>query len=272
MLAFYDLNKSPATYDFTHWLANVEFIRKNENDPSLQVGFILGDRQKTERDISFSAERKLWRLHNLLVPLCRAVPSVNGYAVGCGGKQTIGYAPIQPIARKCFDAPPDAKIVAKTWQKGKYVTISIRRMDFQEYRNSNLDEWRRVAKWLQAHSYYVVIVPETEDCLSGAVSMPEFDQCWPAAINPMVRLALYQGAAMNYFVCGGPFSLALYSASPFYMCKLFHPKYEAVKPETHKRLGLYPGAPLHPGQIISDSVDTADAIISETRQFLQEAA
>lgn len=244
MKVVYDLSKSPVTYDFLQFLVNAERRRLELGESWVDVAFVFGERQHSARDMEFSRERKAWRMHNLLVPLCRLLPSVRNYGVEQEGTQDIGYALAGPLGGKYLQATPAAKQLISMWASAwpKFVTITIRESDFQTKRNSQIAEWVKVAQWLETEGYKAIFVPDTERLCSSATPLPvEYPVCQQAALSPDLRLALYERATLNLFTSGGPFGLALWSGSPFYLCKAVVPGIESCSPAVMEKLGYLDG-------------------------------
>lgn len=272
MLAIYDLSKSPVTYDFVHWLANVERQRLAKGEKEVTVRFVLGDRQVTERDQHFTPERKAWRLHNLLVPLCRLLPAVTKYEIGTDGWQDIPYKPEVPVAGgEILKSSEAAQSVISAWlrQDKPVVTITIRQSDLQTSRNSNFAEWMKVAAWLREKGVLPVFIPDTEATMVGeAPRIQHFRTCVPAAMSVDLRLALYERAVLNCFTSGGPFGLALYSGAPFLLCKTVVPEIRSCSEETQKKLGYTPEAFSGPYQRIFWCEDTFEELKPKLEEML----
>ena len=275
MEAVYDLRQSPVTYDICHWLANVERHRQLLGESAVDVVFVEGDRQRTERDLSFSPERKAWRLHNLLVPSCRLLPSVRSYKIVTDGTQTLPYTTTQ-YNGVYFHATGAASSLMAAWTRTNkpIVTLTMRQSDFQTKRNSNLDEWAKCAEWLTKQGYAVIVVPDTEATLSGEkpIDWPETRLCIPAAMSPDLRLALYERASMNLFTSGGPYALALYSGSPFMMCKTIVPSIGTCTEDYQRGIGLTPETILNPYQRILWRDDTFESIKEPLEEMLQSVS
>ena len=84
------------------------------------------------------------------------------------------------------------------------ITITLREASHQEDRNSRLEEWIKVADWLEHQGYEVVFVRDTEkaeETISGYTISPE------ASLDLLYRGALYESAKMNLFTANGPAAL-----------------------------------------------------------------
>lgn len=273
--ACYDLRRSPVTYDFVHWLVAVERQRLAQGESSVHVVLVLGDRQQSERDLQFSSARKAWRLHHLLVPLCRLLPSIVSYELAENGTQTLGYHPTD--YRGVYLQPTEAaQDLMAAWVRSAkpIVTLTIRQSDFQLARNSDRAVWRAIADWLLEQGYQPIIVPDTEALLSGE-PMPEFEGlrlCAPAAFDPDMRLALYDRAVLNCFTSGGPYAVALYGGAPLLACKMIVPSIPSCTEAVQRTLGLTPETPLNPYQQICWAPETLEALRPELETLLASCA
>lgn len=276
MLAVYDLGLSPVTYDFTHWLVNVEKTRLANKLGDVTVRFVLGDRQVTERDQHFTDERKAWRLHNLLVPLCRLLPSVRTYEIAFSAvsmEQPIHYKPVVPVqGGKFFKASGAAQSLMASWVRTDepIVTITVRQSDLQTQRNSNIAEWLKVARWLKERNYLPIFVPDTEALMNGdSPDFEEFRVCEPAAMNPDLRLALYERALLNCFTSGGPFALAMYADLPFLLCKTVFEDIKSCSRKSQEKLGFTPEN-FSGLQRVTWAGDTADELVPILKELLPQ--
>lgn len=224
MRVYYQLSKSPATFDYVNFLVRAEQERIARQQDSISVRISFGIREQSPRDIAFSPERKLWRINNLLIPLSRCLPSVCDVAIG-DGAQTIGYLPFRDPQSPVLEAPDSARALVRAYLKDKRkpVSITIRQSDFEHQRNSNIQAWATVAEWLISKGYTPIFVPDTESELIGqsqkwetigATSYPA------AALYPEIRLALFEHCVVNLMSAGGPMEVALNADVPIMIWKL----------------------------------------------------
>lgn len=262
----YDLGCSPPTSDFLHWLANVERHRRRCGESQVFINFVLGERSITERDFAFSAPRKAWRLHNMLVPSVRALASCTGYSIGQWGKQELGYKPQPPLNEILFAAPDDARGYMAHWlfTNSPVATITLRQSDFQTKRNSNIAEWQKVADWLASCNYCVVIVPDTEKALNNqAPGITGHRICEQAALNPILRLALYELANVNLMGSCGMYAMALYSGATMLQVNTIFPDIPLSTEESQRAMGIGCDSLLNPHQRIAWVPETFDAVKAE---------
>jgi hypothetical protein len=282
--AFYDLDKSPPTFDFLVFLALAELARRRRGLEALRVIFVPGQadgfRAFTPRDRMFERGRKEWRLHNVLAPACRLVSAslepvlctnreealrFEGLAAGAvfpegyrvdrplvdyhlGGLLHIGSKGVEV---RVLEAPAQALVLIRRWltrhAPGRpVVTISLRESDFEPERNSDAASWVRVAQWLEDKGFMPVIVPDTEALLNGAGEWRGTGAvCHPAALNLELRAALYAESHLNLMLSGGNAFLCVLSARARYV--MFLRVIESLyiwSDAGHRRHGMVPGEQL----------------------------
>jgi hypothetical protein len=285
LTAFYDFAVSPASFDFTTFLCTTGIARDLGNCGHAHVVFVPADNPTGFRidGKPTTTENKTWRLHNLLVPLCRLIGATytvcatrddarkyqngsiwpTGYTVDnpvpCYWfgdlKQLAKYRPL-PV----FHVDPEAKRLIESYDvlKGRYVTITMRNT-YGTARNSNEDAWAAFRKHAYKKGYWPQVIPDTEDCAwaDGVGAM--------AAINPLVRHALYAGAAMNLGVNGGPMALCYYGGLPYLQFRMVS-DYYSTTPDHFRRMGLPVGTQMPWSREDQRCVwedDTAETLIRE---------
>lgn len=272
MRAVYDLGQSPLTFDFITWLVAVEKLRLEQKESDVRVVFVYGERDLTYRDQAFTSDRKAWRLHNLLVPLCRLLPSVSGYEVGGTGEQTTPYKPDEKQRPASFlRSSAAAQSIIASWSRSEQpiVTITVRQSDLQPQRNSNIAEWLKVAKWLKACGYCPVFVPDTEAMITGEpIDFEGYRVASAAALNQDLRMALYERALLNCFTSGGPFTLPLYADLPFFLCRVIFPELITCTEAVHRKYGFTPEEWQGPCQRVVWSDDSYEAVVPVLQEML----
>ena len=95
----------------------------------------------------------------------------------------------------------------------KIVTITIRDCSYFASRNSNIQNWKKVYKYLEENNYYPIILDDMENLSvqNKKNSLDGYNQYFYANIDLRVRLALYEEAYMNLSVSSGPSNLLIYS-------------------------------------------------------------
>lgn len=258
---YYDTRLAPVTFDFATFLVHANAHCHLIGATSIYLNLVAPKfRLMSTRDRGYEDSEKRWRLHHILGQLPRVLPSVM--------RTTVQHDTISQISFPSFppDYPPKsgeqaklsylAHYVVKYYQSGldvqpfrssthakqlvqsavqstSYMTISLRTSQFQEARNSNLDEWYKVYRYLTERGKSVFVIPDFEDTMSSRLAM-QYD--WNVAEFAMhdidLRLALYEGAEENFAVNNGTSSLLFFSQCPFKLFKLVTPGIKATVPES----------------------------------------
>jgi hypothetical protein len=229
LTAVYDLQFGPVSYDFITWLARARLEQQRRAMARLHVVIVpyaqgLGGfaRHWGGHDAALTD----WKLWNILLPACRLA----------GATITLLDAEIRPPQPGPFDWWPEGKAhflrplveAAKAgepipllmasaqslrWVRGwiadrRVVTLTLRANNGADGRDSNLTAWKGFAAWLSSHGWMPVVLND-----SGVALQRETGHF--AELSTDLRLALYQGAAMNCFCNNGPMTLAWHSTAPY---------------------------------------------------------
>jgi hypothetical protein len=252
LFAFYDLQVAPVTFDFLWFLAASELHRRRTQLKSVHVVIVPGphDRVRQERadyEIVVDQLARQARIHNILIPACRLLPSCTSVTVA-GSRPEASYLssviarhilptdyepalPVFPGPRACLEAarngdpdiaclraPEEELRQVRRWARAKadgrrMVTITLRRYGYMPARNSNLPAWVAFARSLDSTRYWPVFVPDTNDTIEGLpTGLREFTVFAEAAWNVGLRMALYEHAFLNLGVNNGPMGLAWLNA------------------------------------------------------------
>ena len=95
----------------------------------------------------------------------------------------------------------------------KIVTITLRDSSYAPLRNSNIENWKKVYKYLEDNDYYPIILDDNENFLvqNSKNNLSGFNQYYFANVDPRIRLALYEKSYFNFSVNHGPSQLLIYS-------------------------------------------------------------
>ena len=253
LCAFYDLEVSPISFDFSVFLILAELARNRSKTKKLKVVIVPGSNTGFRcDDAAYDSDNKLWRLHNILLPATSLLNS-NVTVDICTNREYAaqveerhegpifpeGYSVANPISEfflsyvvaastvgetiPSFHAPPQARKYIQQWLneriKGrKPVTITLREADYNENQNSNTDAWLEFAGSLDLEEFYPVFIRDTDKAFNA--QDPRFDRfavCIPAAINLQLRMALYELSWLNMLVPNGPGELCRHSAAVRYL-------------------------------------------------------
>lgn len=266
MEQFYELSKSPPTHDVCNWLYRCEEARIAAKEESLQIRFVPGVRDQSPRDRFYSQDKRYWRIQNLLTPIAWCLPSVTDVSIK-RGEQTLRYYPPGGPKPPVFKAPKIAVDIVSKVLPPKPVTISLRNSLFEPERNTNNGEWWEVATWLQERGYSPVIIPDAEADLEGRYEPLPFFHYMAAAYHPAIRLACYELAVNNLFICSGIQLMAMYCDIKLHSFKTYLPGIQAMSKKWHEQAGW---GPMHKwaNKRVYWEPDNADFIISELEKTL----
>jgi len=251
LTAFYDLERGPVSYDFATWLVRAMMERDARKLARLHVVVVpkedgLGgfSRHWGPHD-EHAARWRLWHIVVGLCPLARATVTVAASRAQaeqmrrepCWWPADKAHlaAPIMDAARAGaripqFAATEGARRYVRKWLSGlqrMVVTLTLRNQANEPARNPSHAEWRELHAWLEASGYEVIVVDDSNDALEQGRGYAELD--------PDLRLALYERAAMNVVGQNGPAALLWHSAAPYLRVKSGSP------PEWGTNLGLKQG-------------------------------
>lgn len=262
VMAVYDLDVSPLSFDFLHFLSAAYIYA--EGAPIHVVicpGLRKGWRTKQEAKPLSDADR-LWRVDHILIPAARLMGSsvtvsparsLAG-AMAPGGEKNPGvfppgWRPDEP--KRLYDFGWAVKVTQagitvpfraseralehiKPWLAGRsktgpVVTITLRDTHTPT-RNSDQDAWLSLGYQLQNRGYRVVVIPDTEKIMRPIPPMKTGQRwediltfCPLAAADLDIRMALYEQSALNMAASGGPFMLNVLAGLP-YLFWLFFPE------------------------------------------------
>ncbi len=253
LLAFYDLEVSPISFDFAVFVILAELHRQRSSASQLRIVIVPG-RQDGFRvdDTAYDTDNKRWRLQNILLPLTALLDKEIAVDV-CIDRESAAalenehqgevfpknYSVADPIAEfflssvvaasargesiPSFRAGSQSISYMTQWLSDhvgdrKPVVITLRESDYNENQNSNTSVWLNFAKELDPSTYCPVVVRDTAKCFSR--QSEEFDgllTCPLASINLQLRMALYELAWLNMLVPNGPGELCRLSDTARYL-------------------------------------------------------
>jgi hypothetical protein len=280
----YNLDIEPLTFDLIYSLCIAELHRITQNLDGCRFYAVHGLHddfsRRSIRDKLYSRPEKMWRLYNLIIPATRLVASINCSAVVDdndalrtvlassaayipqehfldGNKKRLGkFSQIIYAAKIGYDvqhisAPEHAKHVMAEWisrniGSKKLVTITLRQSKVQPLRNSNIESWIELYRFVEKQGLSAVFICDTEAILAGDPGIPsDLVRCDNASISLELRCALYELADLNFFVGNGPGTIATFNkAASYIQCKLIveGDTYGATSLETYtKHYKLPPG-------------------------------
>lgn len=232
--AFYDLALGPISFDFMTFLIKAMKARDELGEDGLHVVIVpkedgLGGFARHWGEHDEAATR--WRLWHIVIsacPLARATVTLahtrdqaQGIANGVGtrwwpegkahfpGELVDAAKKGQKIPLLC--ATEAARRYVDRWLPAdapkKIVTLTVRNQSTSPDRNSDLAAWIEFRDWLLGKNYRVIWIQDAHEALGVGIGYAELD--------PDLRLALYQRAAMNCICNNGPQDLMKYSDAPY---------------------------------------------------------
>jgi hypothetical protein len=316
MFAVYDLKAGPVTYDFIQFLVLAEKFRRISGRKHLHVVIPPGDhhgfRNFSQRDRMMSEAHKEWRLRQLLIRACYLVPAciaVTRFRSRGEAKAFLSsldrdsvFPPAfnldQPICPyflafvmqfatqgpdiRSLAAPPVATALVRRLYRDlagekPVVAITLRQSEFQEARNSRMDQWLQFAVSCREKGLFPLFIPDTEAILRGAaVEIGGFPVFTLAALSIGFRAAAYQESWLNMLANGGPYTICLYNArARFSMFKLLVPGIMTASAAYHVGQGLMPGSQLPfagPLQRLVWEDDSLEALERELSYVMAQAS
>ena len=275
--AYYDLYKSPASFDFISFLVNAENYRKENGEENIEIIIMPGPIDGFRRDNlpPHDPKIRLQMLYNIVVQACSLLPSVAEVTISQtrerkinGNVFPIGYTPENKLSN--YGLP----VMIKMWQKkefplvapkprekdNKLITITLRECSYWPMRNSNKQTWQIAAAYLRKKGFKVLFVRDSESCEpynSGGFIEVNNDICENAA--------LYESAHANLFVNNGPAWMATFlknaNVTIFKMISVGAP---ASSPDFFNQCGLPVGSQIgKEGHRIIWKDDTVENILEE---------
>lgn len=235
LTAFYDLAYGPVSYDFVTWLVRARHAMRSYpyDCDALHVVIVpkedgLGGFARHWGEHDESATR--WRLWHIVVASCplagasvtvassremaKTLQAAAAYSWWPDGKAHF-MGPLVRLARDGqaiprLKATPQAQRYIDTWLQGVDLpisTLTLRNQTTDPARNTNAEEWRRLGAWLHSRSYQVITLDDSNVALGKGRGFVELD--------PDLRLALYERAAINVIGNNGPQELLKFSDAPY---------------------------------------------------------
>ncbi|HLW46991.1 MAG TPA: hypothetical protein VKW09_04410 [bacterium] len=312
LYAFYDLAVAHITYDAAWFAAAADLARRRLGLARVHFvvvpGIVNGLREeRTAYEAVVDADLRVWRLHNVVVPIFTFVPSCGGYTVlparaaaeplrARAGRRVYpaSYEPALPVGHHPSEllgparagaavgvlrsSEPGRRFVerwAETRLRGRrMVTITLRDYGYMTERNSDLGAWAAFARRLDPAVYLPVFVLDTERTLDPSPAFFEgFEVFREASWNVGLRMALYESSFVNLGVNNGPLFMAMLSErTRMLIFKMVTPSVPQTTEDFMRQLGFPIGGQLPfatPHQRLVWEDDTLEVI---EREFAAMAA
>ena len=231
LTAFYDLALGPVSFDFITWLARALMERDARKCAHLHVvvvpkeGGLGGFSRHWGPHDEHAARWRLWHIVVASCPLARATVTVAATRAQAErlrqgeswwpDERVHLAAPIVEAARRGQRVPPlvateAARRYVRAWLEHverPLVTLTLRNQPNDPARNADEPAWEEFGQWLADSGYEVIVLNDAHDALGEGRGYAELD--------PDLRLALYERAAMNVVGNNGPAALLWHSAAPY---------------------------------------------------------
>lgn len=290
LTAVYDLAAAPPTWEFSTFLAEAERYRTDGGYTCIDLVVSPGVEKGYRYDYTdlFGKDNCDGMIQRIVYPLTRLLPSVRN-VVFLKQKSEFGpdgplfppmWTPERPVS--CYGPEHlhegnrvfQATGVARKWREKNYpeayVTITIREADYWPDRNSNRDAWLQAAAWLTERGYRVVFIPDTY-----GKPVDGYDNCTIAAWDIDLRMALYEGAALNMGVSNGPMALCYLSNAPYMIFGMLG-KNSPITPAFYEGRGIPVGSQWGPNGRNVWEEDSPEVVMRELKAHFmkdqQEAA
>ena len=248
LYAFYDLQVAPVTYHACWFAAAADLTRRRRGLRRIHFVIVPGTRDgvREERVVyeeAVDVAQRIWRVHNLVIPILALVPSCAGYTMlpdrraaealrAAAGDRVYPrhYEPALPVSHypsELLTFRPDERVgvgVLRSSEQGlryvghwlairrhgrRVITVTLRDYAFMPARNSNLEAWAGFARRLDPATYLPVFVLDTERTLDPTpAELEDFEVFREASWNVGLRMALYESSYLNLGVNNGPLFLA----------------------------------------------------------------
>lgn len=285
LTAIYDLSIGPGTFEFFPFLCEAERYRKEFGFTCIDMLFVPGHCQGHREDnIRLIGKEALdGMLQRICVNGARLLPSVRNihfyqekpekvegelFPPMWGPERPVGlYGPEHFVnGERALTATP----AAKAWQRKRYakpyVTITMREAAYWLGRNSNLKNWLIAAEHLEEHGYDVVFVPDAD----GHV-VDGFHNCTEASQDIDLRMALYEGAALNLGVSNGPMALCYLSNAKYIVFKMLPEDGSPITRAFYNARGMEVGAQWGPNGKVVWEADSVENILRELDSFFVQS-
>ncbi len=265
----YDMRFAPVTFDFTTFLVVCDCLRQLEGFKILDITIRAdGFRQKSTKDGLVQTPEKEWRVKSVLLDSCDLLPTaVNvrvirdprqvspdsfhvpvNYQAIVTGKAMYPYLlkDVHPLYERganpvVLTAPDHAKHLMNSTLGSGYVTLTLRTSNHLTKRNIDLEQWYKFYCYLVEKGHKVYVIPDFEDLFAERLCQEyDWDLFLPAAFDQRLRLALFEGALMNFATSGGSAAMMIYSNAPYAVFDFINDTY-SINQVSKLQLGLAVG-------------------------------
>lgn len=256
---------SPCSYDFFTFLYSAEICRLRRRKTEIKLVIIQGPNNRFRQDSIRTSQQNEIFFHNVIIPGISILPSCTSFSWShredlhsmtipsdciyprgyCTPKPISEYTGRELTASKIrkdipghFKAPDYAKLLVASFVKKhlngkKYITITAReilRDNVNNTRNLDLSVWQNVVTELEKRNIKTVLIRDTNHAHSSQKLLYDVIESPEAAVHLPFRMALYEGATVNFCKNNGPGILQLFSKNTNMYFNEFDPDVIALSP------------------------------------------
>ena len=285
LYAFYDLQVAPITFDVSWFAAAADRQRRKKGLSRIHFVIVPGNKdgfreERAAYETTVDTAARLWRLHNVIIPVLTLVPSFGGLTLLArrGAVSSLRadaedrvypehYEPALPIAHLpvellsisenergrigILQSSTQALRHVEHWiaprlSDRRLITITLRDYLLTPARNSNMNAWASFARRLDSSKYLPVFVLDTERTLDPSPpTLSRFEVFREASWNVWLRMALYESSYLNLGVNNGPMFLCMLNArTRLLIFKILTPSVPQTTEELMSKLGYEIGGQL----------------------------
>lgn len=262
-IAIYDLNINPITFNFIEFLILCNYKKNNQKYTGYKIYFIKKNFKSKEYKYlhdkiyssKISKDSQSWRFNNIILPLLECVgDNCLEYRVLKSDKDlfhslkgldtypenynkynkplpdiTFIYKQIKTLKNIGLSAPAQGKFYVNQFlknhnlEKKSIITVTIRYQDYDNVRNSNLNEWLSFCEYVESTGYKIVVIPDTDNSWYIKNFFSKFLVFNEASFNLGLKIALYESSKMNYFPACGSADLCTFNENTNYIIFGFGP-------------------------------------------------
>jgi hypothetical protein len=285
LYAFYDLQVASITYNACWFAAAADLARRRRGLRRIHFVIVPGTKggvreERAVYEAAVDAAQRIWRVHNIVIPILTLVPSCAGYTVlpDRGAAEALRadagervYPEYYELALPVSTHPSELLTLRSRELSGigvlrssvqglryverwmaprlrgrRMISITLRDYSFMTARNSNIDAWTAFAGRLDPATYLPVFVLDTERTLDPLPARLEgFEVLREASWNVGLRMAVYESSYLTLGVNNGPlFLAAMNDRTRLLMFKMITPSVPQTTEEFLRQEGFQIGRQL----------------------------
>lgn len=240
VLATYDFEKHPVSYDIAFFLQAAEIYRKSSQADGLVINIVQPADMKNMPGVSQAADSIVnsdardFRVFHICTQIAQLMKTKGVFSIKdrfiqniltkdpeidmiqYPGKSLDHHSMYYRLVNEHpnlvtgFSASSEARRYVKLWLDPiatgrKVLCITLRQYQFDPQRNSDINAWRHFLDRIDSSEFAVIIIPDTDHIAEFKTSVLGHYPCFePACFDVDLRFALYEKSYLNMFVNNGP--------------------------------------------------------------------